>query len=562
MSKIKFVLSTLILPLILNSIFCSTISEFLVNTNTTGNQTYSSVTGLSNGGFVIAYESYVSEENGYDILGQIYDRSGNKTGSEFVANTNRTMKQLKPSVSAFSDGGFVIVYQSHDGRSDDIAGQLYDQSGNKSGNEFVVNVFKNDGQLNPSVKTLFYGGFIVTWQSWAQDGNKYGIYGQKYATDKITKIGSEFQINTYENFSQDKPHVAVFPDGGFVAVWRSDNQDSSKTGVFGQKYDKDGNRVGEELWINTYKTKNQTNPSVAVLNSGDFVVTWDSNGQDGNGYGVYGQIFDVNGNKKGHEFGVNTHTDSHQDRSEVTALFDGGFVVVWESNAQDSSGDGIYGQRFDMNGNPVNDEFHINVYTGHHQQYPQIATLSSGGFTVSWMSKIQDGDGYGIYAQRYNSSGNKVAVGTELFYENPITTFSMNQNIEVTQCQNYAHSFQVIPYSNDYYFTNFNNYHTNWISKDLSYNLNGKINIHPNKSSVPGNYVALACLIDSRSQKSCGNVSIAVSKNQPPVFDIVRETIEKCKSKTISFKAVDPEGGQVTYVDFENHGNSWARVTD
>ena len=44
---------------------------------------------------------------------------------------------------------------------------------------------------------------------------------------------------------------------------------------------------------------------------------------------------------------VNTHTADGQFMSSVAALNDGGYVVVWQSNAQDGDGLGVYAQRFD-----------------------------------------------------------------------------------------------------------------------------------------------------------------------------------------------------------------------
>lgn len=46
-------------------------------------------------------------------------------------------------------------------------------------------------------------------------------------------------------------------------------------------------------------------------------------------------------------------------------------------------------------------EFRINSYTASAQSYPSVATLTDGGFVVTWQSNGQDGSGYGIYGQRY-----------------------------------------------------------------------------------------------------------------------------------------------------------------
>ncbi|NGX62437.1 MAG: hypothetical protein K940chlam9_01934 [Chlamydiae bacterium] len=111
--------------------------------------------------------------------------------------------------------------------------------------------------------------------------------------------------------------------------------------------------VGSEFQVNTYTTNYQRNPSVASLNDGGFVVTWNSLGQDGDRDGIYGQRYASSGVKSGVEFQVNTYTTSDQDFPSVAPLNDEGFVVTWYSDGQDGDQQGIYGQRYDSNGNPI-----------------------------------------------------------------------------------------------------------------------------------------------------------------------------------------------------------------
>ncbi|MFM7441753.1 MAG: beta strand repeat-containing protein, partial [Snowella sp.] len=118
---------------------------------------------------------------------------------------------------------------------------------------------------------------------------------------------------------------------------------------------------------------------------------------------VEAQVFDQNGNKVGSTFQVNSYIEQNKGYVfGVTALLDGGFFVTWQSENQDSSGWGIYGQRFDSTGNKIGSEFRINSQTANNQYAPSVTTLSNGEIIVTWNSQNQDGDGYGIYAQRYN----------------------------------------------------------------------------------------------------------------------------------------------------------------
>ena len=67
------------------------------------------------------------------------------------------------------------------------------------------------------------------------------------------------------------------------------------------------------------------------LVNGGFVIAWRSDSQDGSGAGVYAQRYDVNGQAVGDEFRVNTTTLSTQDEPAVLGLSDGSFVVAYSS---------------------------------------------------------------------------------------------------------------------------------------------------------------------------------------------------------------------------------------
>jgi hypothetical protein len=161
--------------------------------------------------------------------------------------------------------------------------------------------------------------------------------------------------------------------------------------------------------VNTWTTGSQRFPSIASLSNGGFVVVWDSWGQDGSGWGVYGQRFDANGNKVGSEFQVNTWTTNNQGIPSIASLSNGGFVVVWQSDGQDGSGWGVYGQRFDSNGNKVGSEFQVNTWTTDDQLEPSITSLPNGGFVVVWQSGCvvkgctpQDGSGWGVFGRIFS----------------------------------------------------------------------------------------------------------------------------------------------------------------
>ncbi|MGE3804412.1 MAG: hypothetical protein AB7K24_07050, partial [Gemmataceae bacterium] len=90
--------------------------------------------------------------------------------------------------------------------------------------------------------------------------------------------------------------------------------------------------LAQEALVNTYTTNIQENADIDRANDGSFVVVWQSQGQDGSGWGIYGQRYDAAGNKVGNEFLVNTTTAGDQLDPAVAVDADGDFVVVWGGN--------------------------------------------------------------------------------------------------------------------------------------------------------------------------------------------------------------------------------------
>ncbi len=83
----------------------------------------------------------------------------------------------------------------------------------------------------------------------------------------------------------------------------------------------------------------QCDPSVASEANGDFVVVWQSNGQDGGraDHGVFARRFSSTGTPLATEFQVNTYTSERQAYAEWRMDNDGDFVVVWQSYYQDGT---------------------------------------------------------------------------------------------------------------------------------------------------------------------------------------------------------------------------------
>ena len=381
--------------------------EFLASVGTVNGsaQNRPAVGGLSDGSFVV---TWMVDSTGMatDIIGQRYANDGSKLGSEFLVNTTTIDYQSNPAVAGLASGGFVVVWDSYnqDGSSYGIYGQRFTGSGVKNGEEFRINTFINDAQLEPAVAGLVNGGFVVTWRSDLQDGSNGGIFGQRYAIDGA-KLGNEFSVNTTTEGYQEQTLITASKRGGFVVTWISYGADGSiDADIYGQRYAQDGARSGEEFKVNTSTTKAQAGHSLSDLQDGGFVATWSSLKLGGSDIDVFGQRFTAAGSPSGIEFQINTFKSNDQTHPFVTGLSEGGFVVTWNSDGQDAGNDGVYGQYFAGNGMPSGDEFKVNSEPLESHSLSSSIAQDDGSFLVFWTSYDLEGYATGIYGQRYKYS--------------------------------------------------------------------------------------------------------------------------------------------------------------
>jgi len=311
--------------------------------------------------------------------------------------------QSQASVAALAGGGFAVVWTSdgQDGSGQGVYAQRYNSVGAKVEGELRVNATTIGAQSLPFIAALKPGGFVVAWASNGQDGSGLGVYARYFFAAGL-RAGSEFRVNTTTAGAQSLPTVAALADGGFVVTWASDGQDGSGLGVYGQRYRFPATKAGVEFRVNTTTAGAQSLPTVAALAGGGFVVAWESNGQDGSGLGVYGQRYSSVGVRTGPEFRVNTTVAGHQYQASVAVFDAGGFAVTWTSIGQDGSFAGVYGQTYNLAGGRVDAEFRINSTTPKDQWQSSVGTLSAGNFVAAWTSRDQDASLEGVYAQRFN----------------------------------------------------------------------------------------------------------------------------------------------------------------
>ena len=172
------------------------------------------------------------------------------------------------------------------------------------------------------------GDFVVTWSSSGQDGNGYGVFARRF-NSAAAPLAPEFQVNTTFTSHQYFSRVGVNADGDFVIVWSGAVDFGASFRIYGQRFSSSGATRGVEFVVNGNPDDTSFSPGIAVDADGDFVVAWQANGPDGSGQGIFARHFKASGLTQYLESRVDTTTAGDQDYPSVDADPEGDFIVTW-----------------------------------------------------------------------------------------------------------------------------------------------------------------------------------------------------------------------------------------
>jgi hypothetical protein len=175
-------------------------------------------------------------------------------------------------------------------------------------------------------------------------------------------------------------------------------EDKSSNSIIAQLYNTDGTAKTEPFVVSTIKFNSLTRPSIAMNSDGYFIIAWDGDPNRSSLDDVHARRFDPNGSAMDKQFIVNTTLTGAQQSPQVAMNNKGEFVIVWESEIGTTARD-IFARRYESSGQPIGDEFQINTYVTDDQRNPDIALRETGEFVTVWQSDDQDGSGFGIFGE-------------------------------------------------------------------------------------------------------------------------------------------------------------------
>ncbi|MEM1179549.1 MAG: SdrD B-like domain-containing protein [Acidobacteriota bacterium] len=369
--------------------------ELQVNSTTTGFQNDPAVARLTDGSFVVVWDSGASAGDDFDQLSiqlQRYASDGSALGDEEQVNTTTTGSQTRPDVAAAPDGGFWVTWESDVSAGgslaeDSIQLRRFDASGAGVGAETQVNEVTTGARGDPSIAIADDGGAVVAWAAFS--GGSLAVPARVFDSSG-TAVGGQFTVSNPALSDQYLGEVAALDSGEFLVVWSATTASSGRQ-ILGRRVGTGGAAGGADFQISQNGASYY--PSAAAHRDG-FVAVWEQPNIDA----LTGRFFDFEGQALASEFALGATANY----KVIEPISEDRFMVAWRQ-PNDGSSVGVQGQLVDFPGEPVGLAFQINSYTTGVQDNPRLATdVDRGQVLAVWESAgspEDDDDGDSVLAQ-------------------------------------------------------------------------------------------------------------------------------------------------------------------
>ena len=288
---------------------------------------------LKDGRILVLFTGQRSGENGYDIGAKIYNADGSPSGPEFAVNIPAPGHQVSPQAAVLTDGRFVITWQTPTGTPGDvqIMAQIFRPDGSRDGAEFQVSVSADRAVYNhtPSITALSGGGFAI---SYSQAG--VILHNVVFGVDGTTR--TSIPLPSSGNFLP--PTGTGLPNGDYVTVTALGQAIAPNTYTFtvkGVLYTPNGPLACD---IDQYTVSRNTvfkdpQAKVVTLADGSYVVVWRDNSVEGQ-QSLKAQTFSSTGVPRNTSSITLLNAQHDIGEFDVEALPNGGFAVAYQREQQ------------------------------------------------------------------------------------------------------------------------------------------------------------------------------------------------------------------------------------
>lgn len=402
-------------------------------------------TVLENGKVVLIWQT----QDNYDtsdtaresrLYVQTFTADGQPIGSAAQLSTVDANSQYLQRVTLLENGGFLVSWQASDNfDTSDVASearvyaQAFNANGEKVGAALQIPTTNSSESYVYDVKQLANGNTLMFVQSYdnfdtSDLNNEQRLYTQLFDANGQA-IGSLNQLSDVDAHSQFIHGITVMGNGNILVTWQAqDNFNTSDAAfeyqLFSQVFNANGQPIDTVQQIGIVDAAGSLgSPNTTMLKNGGVIKVWQASDNfdtsDVNSeQRLYAQLFNANGQTTGNLLQLTGVDAQNQFISNVTALDNGGALIIWQSRdnfdtsdtAQESR---LYIQAVDANGQLLyTTPLLLNAGSANQDQFIEsvvVTPLSNGGYTVTWNAyHDRDGNGtydYDVYARQIDQNG-------------------------------------------------------------------------------------------------------------------------------------------------------------
>jgi len=295
------------------------------------------------------YGNYLSLwlENGENLFAKKYSPDGSVLIESFQVNDSIFDNRSNTDFSGHfndRDNGFAVIWSAKT-KSNDFMNfeyftylQLYDSSGQRIGNNLVV----NDSVMNQTSKpSVFFDDFENYWVFWSQGNwDKTSVYYQKYS-DSGERIDNNQLLNPENYFNHEyAPIVAKNSQGEFVVAMTAivdHDPVSNHNDAYIRFIDRDGVPKGPPIRVdNDTGQKEQRITDICFDSQDNLLVVWTDrrNVVDGMYSQIYAQLYNANGialNRNRQIAPIDSFYTGGVGYAEIVLLPGNQFQISWEA---------------------------------------------------------------------------------------------------------------------------------------------------------------------------------------------------------------------------------------
>jgi hypothetical protein len=390
-----------------------TTSDILINTTTAADQIYPQVAALDNDNFVVIWWHSVTAAD--DVKAQIFDKKGNKVGTEFSPSIVTANVQIWPFASSIGSGKFLLAWNDYDGSTRDTAkARIFNNDGTPVTGEIICNTYVSglgDQLYTKAFGNPLNGNSVVVWQLTPPNFDAKASFLNSSGT--ITT--KDITVNSYLPGDESCPFPCFLTNGNTVITYHSNKNGTYD--IFYKIYNSTGTSVIKtDAVANSYIAGTQSMAQCAGLTGGGFVVYFKST-YWGNTVDFAFRVFDASGNAvTATDIRLITPTRGVDNWSTVRAMPNGGFMAVYDMYEPNYSNGDVSFQTWAYDGTNTTPEKNALTYNTGAQGNSGGSVFKDGSIVAVWQSasQVSSSSGWDIFGQIFQFKGDCYAFQTFL----------------------------------------------------------------------------------------------------------------------------------------------------